>query len=231
MKRLFIMILVPLLAVTLAAKAKITFEKTEIDFGEIESGKVVDMEFKFKNAGDETLVIKNISSSCGCTVTKVDKKEYKPGEEGTIPVKFFSQGYNGPVTKTITVSSNDAENVYTRLKIGGNVTLKDFAAWEIIGGSDRLDFNEVTLGQKYTEKIKLKNTGTIELRIIEVTHAPEISPEFNKKVLAPDEEGEITIAFKPMEAGRFAAFMRIQTNSYKQRSVIIKISAEVKEGK
>ena len=231
MKRLFIMILVPLLlTVTLAASAKITFEKTELDFGELESGKVVDMEYKFKNTGDETLIIKNISSSCGCTVTKVEKKEYKPGEEGTIPVKFFSRGYNGKIVKTITVSSNDPDNVYTRLKVMGNVVLKDFAQWEIIG-ADRLDFSEVALGQKYTEKIKLKNTGTIDLRIIEVTHAPELSPEFNKKVLAPDEEGEINIAFKPMQAGRFAAFMRIQTNAYRQRSVIIKVSADIKEEK
>ncbi len=227
MKRLFIMILVPLLTVTLAATAKITFEKTELDFGELESGKVVDMEYKFKNSGDETLIIKNISSSCGCTVTKVEKKEYQPGEEGTIPVKFFSRGYNGKVTKTITVATNDPENVYTRLKIMGNVVLKDFAQWEIIG-TDRLDFSEVTLGQKYTEKIKFKNTGTIELRIVEVTIAPEIIPEFNKKVLAPDEEGEVSIVFKPMQVGRFAAFMRIRTNAYKQRSVIIKINAEIK---
>lgn len=227
MKRLFILILVPLLTVTLAATAKITFEKTELDFGELESGKVVDMEYKFKNTGDETLIIKNISSSCGCTVTKVDKKEYQPGEEGVIPVKFFSRGYNGKITKIITVATNDPENVYTRLKVMGNVVLKDFAQWEIIG-ADRLDFSEVALGQKYTEQIKFKNTGTIDLRIIEVTHAPEISPEFNKKVLAPDEEGEVNIVFKPMQVGRFAAFMRIRTNAYKQRSVIIKVSAEIK---
>lgn len=227
MKRLFIMILVPLLTVTLAATAKITFEKTELDFGELESGKVVDMEYKFKNTGDEILIIKNISSSCGCTVTKVEKKEYQPGEAGTIPVKFFSRGYNGKVTKTITVATNDPENVYTRLKVMGNVVLKDFAQWEIIG-TDRLDFSEVSLGQKYTETIKFKNTGTIELRIIEITHAPEISPEFNKKVLAPDEEGEVSVVFKPMQVGRFAAFMRIRTNAYKQRSVIVKISAEIK---
>jgi hypothetical protein len=227
MKRLFIMILVPLLAVTLAASAKITFEKTELDFGELESGKIVDMEYKFKNTGDETIIIKNISSSCGCTVTKVEKKEYQPGEEGTIPVKFFSRGLNGKITRTITVATNDPENVYTRLKVMGNVVLKDFAQWEIIG-SERLDFSEVKLGQRYTEKIKFKNTGTIELRIVEVTIAPEIIPEFNKKVLAPDEEGEVNITFKPMQAGRFAAFMRIRTNAYKQRSVIIKISAEIK---
>ncbi len=228
MKRLFIMILVPLLAVSLAASAKITFEKTELNFGELESGKTAEMEFKFKNTGNETLIIKNISSSCGCTVTKVDKKEYKPGEEGTIPVKFFSQGYNGEITKTITVSTNDPETVYSRLKIMGNVVLKDFAAWEIIG-SDRLDLGALKVGQKCPpQQIKFQNTGTIDLRIVEVTHAPEISPEFDKKLLAPREEGVITIHFKPMEAGRYAAFLRIMTNAYKQRSVIIKIEAEIK---
>lgn len=227
MKRLFIFMLVPLLAVTLAANAKITFEKTEVDFGEIESGKSVDLEFKFQNSGNEILVIKNISSSCGCTVTKVEKKEYQPGEKGTIPVKFFSRGYNGKITKTITVSTNDPDTVYTRLKIMGNVVLKDFAKFEIIG-SDRLDFTDVTIGQKYTEKIKFKNSGTIEMRIIELTHAPEISPEFTKKTFGPNEEGEISIVFTPMQVGRFANFLRIRTNAYKQRSMIIKVSAEIK---
>ncbi|UCH95892.1 MAG: DUF1573 domain-containing protein [Candidatus Aminicenantes bacterium] len=227
MKRLFITILIPLLTVSLAASAKITFEKTELDFGELESGKVVDLEFKFENAGDEILIIKNISSSCGCTVTKVEKKEYQPAEKGVIPVKFFSRGYNGKITKTITVSTNDPENVYSRLKISGNVVLKDFAAWDIIG-IDRVEFKEVSLGEKYTEKIVFKNTGTIDLRIIEVVHAPEISPEFDKKIVAPNEKGEISIVFKPLDAGRFAHFLRIRTNAYKQRSMIIKVSAEIK---
>lgn len=227
MKRLFITILIPLLTVSLAATAKITFEQTELDFGELESGKVVDLEFKFKNAGDEMLIIKNISSSCGCTVTKVEKKEYQPGENGVIPVKFFSRGYNGKVTKTITVSTNDPDTIYSRLKISGNIVLKDFADWEIIG-TDKLEFKEVTLGEKYTEKIVYKNTGTIDLRLVEVIHSPEICPEFDKKVVAPNEQGEISVVFKPLEAGRFANFVRIRTNSYKQRSIIIKVSAEIK---
>jgi hypothetical protein len=108
----------------LAAKSKITFKTTEIDFGKIDSGKVVDMEFKFVNAGDETLIIKNINSSCGCTVPKVEKKEYQPGETGDIPVKFYSKGYNGQIVKTITISTNDGDNPYTTLKIKGKAEVK-----------------------------------------------------------------------------------------------------------
>ena len=230
MKHLSIFILISLFMVTVswAANAKITFEKTEIDFGEAQSGKVVELEYKFKNTGDDTLIIKNIATSCGCTVTKVDKKEYKPGEDGVIPVKFMTQGYNGKVVKTITVSTNDPENVYSRLTLSGNVALKDFAEAELVG-TDRVEFNELKLGEKASETIKIKNTGTIELRFIEVTHDPEITMEFSKKILAPNEEAEITIGFRAMQAGRFSAFPRIRTNAIKQRALIIKVTAEVKE--
>jgi len=231
MKRLFfvtvITILVSGLSLPLAAQAKIKFESTEVDFGEIESGKVVDVEYKFENAGDSLLVIKNIAASCGCTAAKLEKKEYQPGEKGTLSVKFYSRGYNGKVTKTITISTNDKSNVYTRLKITGKISLKDFAAIEV--GPDRIDFKEVVLEKKYSEKIKIKNAGSIDLRIIEVTHSPEIWPEFSQKVIAPDEEIDVNIVFKPMQKGRFATFLKIRSNSYRQRMVIIKVNAEVKE--
>lgn len=227
MKRLFIVILIPLLTMSLAAAAKIVFEKTELSFGEVESGKVVDLEFKFKSTGDETLVIKNIGSSCGCTVPKVDKKEYKPGEEGTIPLQFFSKGYTGEVIKTISVSTNDQESKIVRLQIKGNVTLKDFAAVEIIG-PDEIEFKDVAMGKKYTQIFKFKNSGTIELRLVEVSLVPELSVEFSKKILAPSEIGEIILTFKPLEVGRFAGFPRIRTNAYRERTLIFKVKAEVK---
>jgi hypothetical protein len=214
-------------ALSLGAASQIKFESTEVDFGEIEAGKVVDLEFKFENTGDEILVIKNVAASCGCTTTKLEKKEYQPGEKGTIPVKFFSQGYNGKVLKTITVSTNDKENVYTRLRISGKVNLTNFAALEIIG-NDRIDFKEVAMGQEYTETIKLKNSGTIDLRLVEVTHSPEVYPVFKKKVLKPEEESEVKVVFVPMQIGRFATFIKLRSNAYKQRLVIIKVSAKIK---
>ena len=225
MKRLFIFIFVAMLALSLSA-GTIKFQKTEVDFGEADSGKVVDVTFKFENSGDTTLLIKNISASCGCTAAKLEKKEYAPGEKGEIPVKFYTRGYNGKVVKTLTISTDDKDNVYTKLKIIGNVKLKDFAAIEL--GSDKVNFKEVKLGEQYTETVTLKNTGSIDLRIIEVTHSPDIYPIFTKKSVKADEEISVKIVFNPMTKGRFATFMKIRSNAYRQRMVILKVNAEVK---
>ncbi|NIM17925.1 MAG: DUF1573 domain-containing protein, partial [Candidatus Aminicenantes bacterium] len=74
MKRLAIIIfsLVFALSGALAAESKMVFETTEIDIGEIDAGKVLDLEFKFKNTGNETLIINSINSSCGCTVPRLE---------------------------------------------------------------------------------------------------------------------------------------------------------------
>lgn len=232
MKRSFMIIFATVLLVSvslpLAAASQLKFEAEEIDIGEVESGKIVDVEFKFENAGDSILIIKHIAASCGCTAAKLEKKKYEPGEKGTISVKFNTRGVNGNVTKTLTISSNDKTNVYTKLKIKGKITLKYFATIEVV--PDRIEFNEVTLGKKYSKKIKIINGGTIDLRIIEVTHSPDIWPEFTKKIVRPNEEIEVNVVFKPMQVGKIATFLKIRSNSYKPRMmVLVKVSADIKE--
>jgi hypothetical protein len=228
MKRIFILILIPLLSLSLLAKVEMKFEKTTIDFGEVETGKIANVEFKFVNAGDETLKITKVETSCGCAAAKLDKMEFKPGEKGTLPVNFDSRGYNGPIIKTVTITTNDKDTPQTRLEIKGTVKLTQFADFEFALGSDRVDFKEVKIGQTYTEKIKIKNAGTIGLRITEICTSPEVNVLFPKKELNPKEEVELKIVFTPMQSGQFVQFLKISTNAYKQRMVIIKVSAEVK---
>ncbi|MCP4157966.1 MAG: DUF1573 domain-containing protein [bacterium] len=229
-KLVVIFILTAVMTFSLAAMSKMEFVETTVDFGEIESGKIAELKFAFKNTGDTTLIIKNVSSSCGCTATRLEKKEYEPGESGVIPVKFNSKGYNGRVTKSITITTNDKENVYSRLKIKGKVNLKDFAAIEIEPNDMDFDKKKVKIGEEYKKKIHIRNTGSINLRIIEVQHSPEISTVFRKKIIKPGDELTVPIIFRPMQKGHFATFIKIRTNAYRQRLTIVKLKAEVEEG-
>ena len=225
MKKLPLIFLV-IFSFYLSAQPVIEFKATEIDFGEIESGKILDFEFKFKNTGDSDLIIKDIKTFCGCTAAKLERKEYKPGEQGAIKVKFFSRGYIGKVTKTITISTNDKKNLYTRLTITGRIILKDFSLAEV--NLDTIKLEETIIGEKYTKQIKMKNSGNRDLRLIEIIHVPEIIPEFSEKIIKPQQEAEITITFKPLLSGEFTSFIKIRTNSY-NRYVLIKIEALVLE--
>ena len=99
-----------------AAFAKLTFDESEFDFGNIVKGTPQEHVFKFTNTGEAPLVITNATSTCGCTVPTYPKNEtIAPGESGEMLVKFNGSG-QGQVTKTVTVTAN-TENGSEQVRI------------------------------------------------------------------------------------------------------------------
>ncbi|NVO10635.1 MAG: DUF1573 domain-containing protein [Bacteroidales bacterium] len=76
------------------------------DFGSIIQGEVVTHTFHFRNIGTDDLIIKDLIPDCGCTLPKIDKKIFKPGEEGFVEVIFDSKGWQGSQYKSVTLRSN-----------------------------------------------------------------------------------------------------------------------------
>ena len=67
---------------------KISFESTLCDLGQIAQGTNNICEFKFTNTGQAPLKITNVKRTCGCTVFKLDKTDFAPGQAGTIKVTY-----------------------------------------------------------------------------------------------------------------------------------------------
>lgn len=96
--------------------AKIEFTELKYDFGKVDEGVELSHIFKFKNTGDENLIIQSVNAGCGCTGVQIgEKKEFRKGEEGEIKVSFNTLGRTGVNTKSVTVQSNDIKNPYTEL--------------------------------------------------------------------------------------------------------------------
>jgi hypothetical protein len=104
--------------------AIIKFEEMEHDFGTIKAGEHVGHIFSFTNSGDADLVISSATASCGCTVTKYDRKPIPPQGNGTVEVNFDSSGRAGKQTKTVVVQSN-AENKLVILRIIAEIQTKE----------------------------------------------------------------------------------------------------------
>jgi hypothetical protein len=207
------------------AKSAIKFKTTTVDFGEVSSGKIVDIVFEFENAGSDVLLIKNVIPSCGCTTAALDKKEYQPGEKGTIASKFNTSGYNGKVIKTITVTSNDGDAPETRLTLSGTVSVKDFAQADVKPA--QFIFGGVGVGKTYVRKLNLSNLGNLDLRIFEVICSPEVSLAFKTNIVAAKKSTEITLTFTPFEKGTFNNMVRIRTNDYRSPYLFIRLEAQV----
>lgn len=106
------------------SQAKIEFKAPDntIDFGTVSKDTDSGIRtFEFTNTGDEPLVIKNVQSTCGCTVPTKPTEPIMPGKTGKIEVKYNMNP--GPIRKTITVESNatNFEGGRISLKIKGEV--------------------------------------------------------------------------------------------------------------
>ena len=96
----------------------ISIKESAFDFGSILQGRPVYHSFEVVNKGKQSLEIRNVQTSCGCTTPEWSREPVAPGASSIIKV-----GYNaaaeGPFTKSITIVYND--NQTKNITISGTV--------------------------------------------------------------------------------------------------------------
>jgi len=105
----------------LAKAPAITFESTKFDFGEIAQQTKADIKFDFTNTGKSDLIIRKVSSSCGCTTVTPANTVIKPGQKSSIDAVFDAGVRSGKQHKVITVITNDPQNSQVNLVVSGDV--------------------------------------------------------------------------------------------------------------
>jgi hypothetical protein len=110
-----------LTSLQLADAPRIIFDSINYEFGDIKEGEHLLHDFFFTNTGKTDLVIRKLTSSCGCLHTTIENKIIKPGERSKIRSEFYTAGKSGDQQKTITVVTNDPENSTIILSLIGLV--------------------------------------------------------------------------------------------------------------
>lgn len=161
---------------------------------------------KLKNAGNQPLEIKSVKPSCGCTATKLDKDVLQPGEIASVDVSLNIGTATGPVTKTITISSNDPDN---QTKI---VWLKAEVVRAIMLSMPYLAFTDLNVGKESTASITVKNNSTENVTCygFEATAGLVVTPK-GKVELKPGEEFKLSATLVPEKEGYFSGTVKFST--------------------
>jgi hypothetical protein len=85
---------------------KMSVAQKIMDMGTVAQGEVLNADFEIVNEGDETLEIKAVRPTCGCTVAEYDR-EIAPGKTGYIRAKLETADFSGPISKSILIMTND----------------------------------------------------------------------------------------------------------------------------
>jgi len=113
--------------IALASSApSIDFPEDYWDFGEITPDELPTHIFKFKNIGDEVLIIKGTRVSCeSCIDPLISIKELNPGEENELKITVNSLDMIGRFTKRVYVESNDPVNPRVAVTVSGFIKEKN----------------------------------------------------------------------------------------------------------
>jgi hypothetical protein len=195
---------------------RIKFEKTVHDFGEVSASKKYKSEFRFTNIGDDLLRITDVKRCCGVVVT-LDKKEFAPGESGTLKFEYNAGRDAGLVNRLLRVFSNDETNPKAALTIKAKVVIRvDYQPKQIdlllnrenagcpkiiIRSLDEEPFS-ITSFQATDGVITAKVDPKVEATVFELE--PKVDPQKHKEKLAGliaiglthPELNKVTIAFR-----------------------------------
>jgi hypothetical protein len=214
-----------LLFVHLGARAQgvMTFEKENHDFGNVAEGTMATHEFKFKNTGNQPIVIANVQASCGCTTPDWTKTPVLPGKTGIVKAMYSSGGRPGVFNKTVTVTSN-AATPSTVLSIKGNVLNKAEVKATLtpaqLAQSPRLnldrtthDFGKMEAGQQPSARFTVRNTGKQELQLGQLTSSCNCVGYKNTPApIKPGQSSTIELIYGQRQIGQMSDVVTISSN-------------------
>ncbi len=185
---------------TVVSKAKISFESEHFDFGFAPQGNAYLVHYyNVSNIGEDTLHIKRVRPTCGCTAAPLHKKNLAPGESTKIGAIFRLRGYKRATSKAIKVESDDPSRKLVSLRFSANM---DTSLWydttkgpRIFSDPAIIDLGKGDLFQS-TTKIKISNPSDkkLTLKIIEYTKDIINQPKIKRETLKPGKSTDLSIA-------------------------------------
>lgn len=224
----FVLSLVFLLlpSVALASGPKLVVEDADFNFGEVFQGRKIEHTFRFRNAGDATLVVDKVRSSCGCTAALLSSQQIPPGGAGEIRTTFDSGRFRGAVAKTVYLYVNDPQQPVTQFHLRGTVRP------ELVMVPEQADFGRLIPGRSAEVRISLTNQGDQEITLsTPETTSPELQAELTGTGLPVGSSVQLVVKVKPREGKpRLSGYVMVKTSSPQVPELRLPVHGMIGEG-
>jgi hypothetical protein len=196
------------------------FDHRNHNFGDVIRGEILSWQVNFENTGKKDVRIQGVYSGCGCTAVELEKdKIYRPGQKGSILVKFDTTNFIGKVSKQVIVISNEKRRSQTNLNVKANIR-EEFAIKPVL-----LDFGLVDSKNDEVRKFEISPVGKFQLDVKDF--------EFNSDLfeLESEKKGNSWHVSLKLRKGVGSGFIKetvyVETNSEVLPKVKIPVRVEV----
>jgi hypothetical protein len=215
--------ILPFLCVTsiLFAQSKIIIENPVIDIGSIYQGEIKTIAIPVCNAGTDTLFVKEVTTSCGCTVAKPSSFAIAPMGTATVEATFNSTGFQGQLTKMVSIQTNDTASPSVSVRMTFNVIA------EIVPSDNlyNLWIGNVTIGKSIKKSFTFRNASDHPIAIAGgMSPSPEVAVHPVQATLKSEEMSTAEIEISPAKEGYTQSEFKIELTGTGQPALVMKIT-------
>ena len=189
-----------------AADSPMRFGQTRMDAGRIgEDDGPYEFVFRWRNCGEEPVVITDVRTGCGCVVARYDKRPVMPGSEGELSLTFHPKGHPGRLMRKVTLFTQSGGAPAAVLELTGSVTPSAVPAhaYRYAFGPLRLKQRGVRMngGRRAVERIEVLNAGEAPLHLtVDRRLLPDyVTVRFDPETIEAGAVGDIEIGFDPTQ--------------------------------
>jgi hypothetical protein len=138
-------------------------ETDTFKMGVVDNDKATTKELMITNPGRRTLEIKDITSSCACTIGEMEQTEIRPGQSAPLKVTIYPNRIPGFYShKTLTIMSNAGADPMKKIDVIAKID-PEFSV-----EPEKIEFGEVEKGQTVKRNVLLRQVGAEAIELLNV---------------------------------------------------------------
>jgi len=213
------------IAVEDAGGADLTSGVSGVSFGLTDLGAAQSLTLIIRNTGTSPLTGVDVSLSGGqlsdFVITDLPSSTVNPGGSTAVTVRFTPSAL-GPLTTTLRIASNDADENPFDLTLSGagsaaEITVDDAGGADLTSGVSDVSFGLTDLGAAQSLTLTIRNTGTSPLTGVDASLSGEQVSDFvitdlPSSTVSPGSSTAVTVRFTPSALGSRTTALRIASN-------------------
>lgn len=208
-----------------------SFPETTHDFGYVTEGETATHVFTFDNNLEDSIRLKQVRPSCGCTSPHWTKEPVAPGSTGDIKVAYNSNRRPGPFQKRVIVTfENDALSTTLHIKgvvVPDTLSVDPSASSALSFSRDEVSFGRVEKNKTHAKTFTITNTGSHPVNIRDIkTGCKCTSWEMSQTEIASGEDATVEINYSPRTKGKNKDIAVIITDDPGQPVYTITLNAQ-----
>lgn len=186
--------------------------ETQVQFGNMKEGPEAEKTITLTNVSKTAAVIANVSTSCACTTTRLDKTTLAPGETATMVITYHTYKYPGKFDKTVHVFSGADGKTEDVIHILGYVDPIPMGVMEV--SPRKTELGALSVGGPNPVAVVVVNAGDAPMTVTSIESAKFHAGYWQGSVqVAPGEKRSIAFEVSPAAPGQYLDIIMVHSDA------------------